>query len=345
MIERGTPMGFEAIAYARSTILKDYIRDVGEAFQPLPTTNTRASANPPIEKGPGAIIAPCTNHEECPMFISGPTDGTQRKDYCRFSQRYERPGYLQRLMEEPSKNHENLEYSFVAFRRGVDHRTDTKNKISPTIDDYGITPVDGEPDTPVQSLYSASQLRNYSLTLPRIILQPIKSQGHVILNVCTPTGSIESWTVSNSLGKLEYREARKSGWGDLWALGAKSRTRRNVKIGNGNKKLKSKWVAIMDPYGDGVRAIVKDRTTTFLKARKKQLKEAKKVARLQRKKELEVRETHAEMLRRHKKEKERKLQEKEMAKKEAREMHEKMVQMHRERKGREQREMKMAKAE
>ncbi|KAG0634133.1 hypothetical protein HOY80DRAFT_1100467 [Tuber brumale] len=52
MIESGTPMGFEAIAYARSTILKDYIKDVGKAFQPLPTTNARGTANPPIEEGP-----------------------------------------------------------------------------------------------------------------------------------------------------------------------------------------------------------------------------------------------------------------------------------------------------
>ncbi|CUS10966.1 unnamed protein product [Tuber aestivum] len=29
-------------------------------------------------------------------------------------------------------------------------------------------------------------------------------------------GSIERWVVPQSLGKLEYRDARKSGWGDLW---------------------------------------------------------------------------------------------------------------------------------
>ncbi|KAG0634135.1 mitochondrial small ribosomal subunit Rsm22-domain-containing protein [Tuber brumale] len=342
MIERGTPMGFEAIAYARSTILKDYIKDVGKAFQPLPTTNAHGSANPTVEKGPGAIIAPCTNHEECPMFATGPTDGTRRKDYCRFSQRYERPGYLQRLMEESSKNHEDLEYSYVAFRRGVDHRTDTKNKISPTIDDFGITPVSGEPNTPAQNPYTASQLRNYSLTLPRIILPPIKRDGHVILDVCTPTGSIERWVVPKSLGKPEFRDARKSGWGDLWALGAKSRNKRNIKIGDGKKRFMSKLIAIKDPHGDGVRAIVKDKRTTLLKAQKKKKKEAKKVARLQRK--LGARERHAEMVNQHKEEKERRLQ-KAMTEKEAREMHREIVRMHREWKGKKQREMRMQKKE
>ncbi|KAG0632802.1 hypothetical protein HOY80DRAFT_995363 [Tuber brumale] len=37
------------------------------------------------------------------MFTSDPTDGTNRKVYCRFSQRCEHPGYLQRLMDESSK--------------------------------------------------------------------------------------------------------------------------------------------------------------------------------------------------------------------------------------------------
>ncbi|KAG0644350.1 hypothetical protein HOY80DRAFT_997020 [Tuber brumale] len=107
MIERGTPMRFEAIAYARSTMLKDFIENVGEAFQSLPATNAHGSANLPIEKGPGATIAPRTNHE-CPMFVTGPTDGTQCKDWCRSSQNYTSPGYLQRHMDESSKNHEGL---------------------------------------------------------------------------------------------------------------------------------------------------------------------------------------------------------------------------------------------
>lgn len=70
----------------------------------------------------------------------------------------------------------------------------------------------------------------------------------------------------------------------------KSSTRWNIKIGNGNKKVKSKLITIMDPHGDRVRAIIKDKTTTFLKAWRKELT---KVARLQRKSE--ARERHAEM--------------------------------------------------
>ncbi|KAG0641274.1 hypothetical protein HOY80DRAFT_1135377 [Tuber brumale] len=91
-----------------------------------------SSADPSIRGGPGAIIAACTNRGGCPVFVSGPADGTQRKYYCRLSLRYEHPGYLQRLVEESSKNHEDMEHSYVAFCRGVDHHSYTRNKISPT---------------------------------------------------------------------------------------------------------------------------------------------------------------------------------------------------------------------
>ncbi|CUS14500.1 unnamed protein product, partial [Tuber aestivum] len=295
MIEKGTPMGFEAIASARSTILRNYIKDVGEAFQPPPTANAYGDpTDPSIEKEPGAIIAPCTNHEQCPLFAFGPTDGTRRKDYCRFPQRYVRPGYLQKLMnvKQSDKNHEDLEYSYVAFRRGADHRADTKNKINPAMEDFAPIPVDGEPATSILGPYTMPQLRNYSLTLPRIIVPPIKSHKHVTLDVCTPTGLVERWIVPWSLGKFEYRDARKSRWGDLWALGAKTRTKRNINIGGDGGKVMSKLVAIKDPHGDGVRAIVKDKTPVYLKNRKRKMKELKKATRLERKRE--AKERHAE---------------------------------------------------
>ncbi|KAG0644549.1 hypothetical protein HOY80DRAFT_1133011 [Tuber brumale] len=132
----------------------------------------------------------------------------------------------------------------------VNNRTGAGGEISPAMDDFCITPVDGEPVMPVQSPYTASQLRNYSPTLPRIILPPIKLDGHFILNVCTPAGSIESWVVTGSLGKPELIDTRQSGSGDLCAPGVNPRTRQNIKIGDGNKRLKSKMIAIKDPHGE-----------------------------------------------------------------------------------------------
>ncbi|KAG0644361.1 hypothetical protein HOY80DRAFT_941429 [Tuber brumale] len=80
-------------------------------------------------------------------------------------------------MEEPSKHHEDHEYLYIASRRGVDHRIDLKNKIRPRKGDFGITPVNGEQDAPVQSPYTASQLRNHSPTLTRIIPHPSNARG------------------------------------------------------------------------------------------------------------------------------------------------------------------------
>ncbi|KAG0634879.1 hypothetical protein HOY80DRAFT_1058588 [Tuber brumale] len=168
----GTPMGFGAVAYARSTILEDWIKDIGEASQPPPPNQEcRWLRQPPYRKGA----------------------------WCY------------------------LEYSYVAFRRDIDHRADTKNKINLKIDDFGITPFDGKPDTPIQSPYTMHQLGNY--------------------------------------------KTRNSEWGDLWALGAKARTSRNIKIYGGRRTM-SKLVAIKDAHGDGVRAIVKDKAITFLEAKK-----------------------------------------------------------------------------
>ncbi|CUS15850.1 unnamed protein product, partial [Tuber aestivum] len=68
------------------------------------------------------------------------------------------------------------------------------------------------------------------LTLPRIILPPTKRDSHIILDLGTLMGYIKYWAVPKSLRKLGCRDARNSGWGDLWALGAKARISRNIKI-------------------------------------------------------------------------------------------------------------------
>ncbi|KAG0632879.1 hypothetical protein HOY80DRAFT_1066132 [Tuber brumale] len=77
------------------------------------------------------------------------------------------------------------------------------------------------------------------------MLPPIERDSHIILDLYTPTSSIEHWVVPKSLGKMEYRDARNSG-----------------------RKTMSMFVAIKDPYGDGVGAIVKDKTTTFPEGKK-----------------------------------------------------------------------------
>ncbi|KAG0640466.1 hypothetical protein HOY80DRAFT_1135937 [Tuber brumale] len=160
--------------------------------------------------------------------------------------------------------------------------------------------------------------------------------------MCTPTGSTERQVVPRSHRKPEFGDAGKSGWGDLQALGAKSRTRRNIKIGDGNKRLKSKLIAIKNPHSDGVRATVKDKATAFLRLGRRRRRRRRRsqvfggIWRLGRGMQKWLAST------RRMKGGCRKTQWRTMR---LQEMHEEMVLMHREKKGRKQREMQMRKKE
>jgi hypothetical protein len=88
----------------------------------------------------------------------------------------------------------------------------------------------------------------HSLSLPRAVYPPMKRRGHVIFDFCTPAGKIERWTVPRSWSRQAYKDARKAQWGDLWALGAKTRIPRNLalgdKHGDGKKERLAKRAAL-----------------------------------------------------------------------------------------------------
>ena len=54
----------------------------------------------------------------------------------------------------------------------------------------------------------------------RLVRPPSKRSGHIILDLCTPAGSLQRITVAAShtklLGPGSYRMARKARWGDAW---------------------------------------------------------------------------------------------------------------------------------
>ncbi|KAI1345346.1 mitochondrial small ribosomal subunit Rsm22-domain-containing protein [Xylaria sp. FL0043] len=214
-LEKGHPRGFEAVADVRARLLNEFIVS--------PTSDPRPEPIEPEtrrEREPGMIIAPCTNHKACPMYLNpGLTPG--RKDFCHFSQRFIRPPFLQKVLGATHRNHEDIDFSFVAVQRG-------------------ILPGAKELTLPVQGLdatnnafsgYENSPTSPDPLSLPRNVLPPIKRQGHVTLDLCTPSGTLERWTVPKSFSRQAYRDARKAKWGDLWALGAKTRVARPVRLG------------------------------------------------------------------------------------------------------------------
>lgn len=232
VIEKGVPRGFELIAGARETLLKHHIASPGDEEVEAPIK--AGSPNRFGSKEKGMIIAPCTNHGKCPMYITaGRSQG--RKDFCHFSQRYIRPPYLQRILGSRDKNHEDILFSYVALQRGIDQR-EADNVIQGQAaveaafagfeDAEGTESAKGSQEAIDPEVATVS-----TLSLPRAILPPIKRRGHVVLDLCTPAGKIERWTVPKSFSKQAYRDARKSKWGDLWGLGAKTRVQRSIRVG------------------------------------------------------------------------------------------------------------------
>jgi ribosomal protein RSM22 (predicted rRNA methylase) len=126
-----------------------------------------------------------------------------------------------------------VKYSYIAVRRGVDAR---KGPI-PLVqgEEATLQSFEGYEDHDLleaeEALLQGDLIRFNPLALPRSILPPLKRRGHVTLDVCTPSGKLERWTVPKSFSKVAYRDARKSKWGDLWALGAKTRTPRSPRLG------------------------------------------------------------------------------------------------------------------
>ncbi|KAE8449058.1 hypothetical protein EG329_008646 [Mollisiaceae sp. DMI_Dod_QoI] len=231
LIEKGLPRGFEAIAGARALLLESHISSPGETAFENEIQSPESERARFTKKEEGMIIAPCTNHKGCPMYpVPGLSSG--RKDFCHFPQRMIRPHYLQKVLGAKIRNHEDIKYSYVAVRRGVD----TRKASNPVLqgEEATLQAFEGyeEHDLPEsEEGVEPSDVKFNALSLPRIILPSLKSRGHITLDLCTPSAKLERWIVPRSFSKTAYRDARKSKWGDLWALGAKTRTMRSPRLG------------------------------------------------------------------------------------------------------------------
>jgi ribosomal protein RSM22 (predicted rRNA methylase) len=263
MLEKGISRGFEAIALAREHILNTHIAEpeskelmmeettdeMKEEIKDVLIEDKEVDPDEPdiiwdgdepakSTKERGMIVAPCTNHRECPMYSGknkGPIKG--RKDICHFEQRFTRPPFLQKVLGAKDKNFEDLKFSYVALMRGRDLRVPQPERTDAVAFASQPTVVQGDEATDrafegYEVLDPDSQPNPASLSLPRQIMPPLKRRGHVILDLCTPAGSLERWTVPRSFSKRAFRDARKSSWGDLWALGAKTRVLKTARVGD-----------------------------------------------------------------------------------------------------------------
>ncbi len=248
LIEKGVPRGFELIAGAREVLLKYNIISPGWDAEDITQEPSEGRSN---QKEAGMILAPCTNHFKCPLYlIHGKTKG--RKDFCHFNQSFNRPPFLQRLHNQSSPNHESLDFSYVAVQRGIDQRQDLGIPQGQAAADAAFAGY--ETESPYATSSSSEQREEagqeqedssqpsfiHTLSLPRIVLPPLKRDKHVTMDLCTPAGKIERWTIPRSFSKQAYRDARKSRWGDLWALGAKTKVPRNLRPGEKEDKKKER---------------------------------------------------------------------------------------------------------
>ena len=219
--------GFEVVASARQMILDNHITSPVFGSQSAELDEVTSTSSRGQQKETGMIVAPCTNHSACPMYEpQGVVKG--RRDICYFSQRYIRPPFLQTILGAKDKNFEDVKFSYLSIMRGRDLRQEQdiqQDEDSTEKAFVGYEAVTEPEQAP-------------SLSLPRAVLPPLKRRGHVILDLCTPAGTLERWTVPRSFSKQAFRDARKSSWGDLWALGAKTRVPRVPKV----KKRKTKDV-------------------------------------------------------------------------------------------------------
>ncbi|KAH9178851.1 Rsm22-domain-containing protein [Lactarius sanguifluus] len=186
------------------------------------------------------VLAPCPHDLGCPIHRSN-----VGKLVCGFSQRMERPSFV-RLTKHSGVGHEDTGYSYVVIRRGprpripdvkagrlgeVGRRQIQKGaKRAPVeleLDDAGSLATTqladaGVPPEEIAEPYAHgpaeidSLLKAESFHWPRLVFPPLKKSGHVVMDVCAPSGNILRMTVPKSQGKQPYYDARKSAWGDTF---------------------------------------------------------------------------------------------------------------------------------
>ncbi|RIA88444.1 mitochondrial small ribosomal subunit Rsm22-domain-containing protein [Glomus cerebriforme] len=193
LIENGTPAGFKIIAEARKRILNINKQQSNEVESI--TDNLEDETKNSIEYG-AHVVAPCPHDGTCPLLKS--------RNWCHFSQRINRPSYLMQTKNVKNDNFEDSKYCYVILRKGQ------RPKLPTEVTDKSFLNVDNKRDLTVDAY-------NWS----RLVMPPLKRSGHVVLDYCSKTGKItcryiERGIIPKSQGKVPYRDAFKSTWGDLF---------------------------------------------------------------------------------------------------------------------------------
>ncbi|KAF9418485.1 37S ribosomal protein S22 [Podila epigama] len=229
LVDRGTPAGFKVLAEAREQILG---LDA-DLIKPKPKYDNFGHLLPeePVETvEPAHVLAPCPHDKICPMYASLAKD-TQ---WCHFSQKVQRPDFL-RKTKHSKENFEDAKYTYVVLRKGPRPVWNAPATVVDTLTEAEKTGAKGrkfkkEPPPPPVTYENESDMIAASHSWSRIVVPPLKKDGHVVIDTCAPNGFLERIVIPRSQGKIPYRDARKAMWGDLFPHQPKNKPVRKASV-------------------------------------------------------------------------------------------------------------------
>ncbi|KAG0299146.1 37S ribosomal protein S22 [Linnemannia gamsii] len=242
LVDRGTPSGFRILAEAREQILgldldrvitKPKYDAYGELIQEEPI----------VRPEPAHVVAPCPHDKVCPIYESLSRDS----QWCHFSQKVQRPDFL-RKTKHSKDNYEDAKYTYVVLRKGPRPsftRASTQaaseasiTSVSSVTEDSATDPslkkkrTKKPPPPPPVTYDNPEDMQAASYDWSRIVVPPLKKDGHVVIDTCAANGYLERIIIPKSQGKIPYRDARKAMWGDLFPHQPKNKAVRKVSVQN-----------------------------------------------------------------------------------------------------------------
>ncbi|KAF9931891.1 37S ribosomal protein S22 [Linnemannia zychae] len=191
LIDRGTPNGFKILAEAREQILGLDL----DRIKVKPKYDAYGNLIPvaePVKPEPAHVVAP-------------------------------------RKTKHSKENFEDAKYTYVVLRKGP----------RPVFTPAPPTPVSGleaevlpedsatdpnikkkrtkkPPPPPPVTYDNPEDMQAASYGWSRIVVPPLKKDGHVVIDTCASNDHLERIIIPRSQGKIPYRDARKAMWGDLF---------------------------------------------------------------------------------------------------------------------------------
>ncbi|KAH3665597.1 hypothetical protein OGAPHI_003785 [Ogataea philodendri] len=254
IVERGNPLGAEIIARARQVMLRPedhesktskvprlyknsaiLTKEEAADIEPELLQNFEVQTTETVDPINLQVVAPCSHHGKCPLQFFNPDyykmgQIGKRLKFCNYTVDVARPKYVMQLKRgaklasswqdttrkqylayagkgRPNgKDFETASYSYLIVQRSTESNETLEQLRS---QDQGDRPVGYQTENPAE--------------YPRVLSPPLKRKGFVVTDMCAPSGHVEKWYISKSVGNQAYHDARKLKMGDVWALESKSR--------------------------------------------------------------------------------------------------------------------------